>query len=254
MARKLIIANWKMNPQSAKEAGQIFSGISSTIKNVKNVAVVLCAPFVFISDLKKKNIKKISLGVQNLSKDTEGAYTGEVSAKMIKNIGASHVIIGHSERRAMGESNEEVNKKILQALKNKLIPILCVGESERDHSGFYLGFLKKQIHECLAHVPKPQMKNVSIAYEPIWAVGKNAVREATAEEFTEMSIFIKKIISDMYDSKIAHEVKVLYGGSVHPENAKTFLSTVHSSGLLVGRDSLNPKKFGKIVAIADLMK
>jgi triosephosphate isomerase len=173
---------------------------------------------------------------------------------MVSSIGASYVIIGHSERRAMGEDNSIVNKKILLALKNKLTPVLCVGEKERDHNGFYLSFVKNQIHECLASVSKSQIKNIVIAYEPIWAIGADASRTAEVSEFIEMSIFIKKVISDLYDIKIAHSMRVLYGGSVHPENALSFLVEGNADGLLVGRDSLNPKKIVKIISIADQIK
>lgn len=255
MLKKLIIANWKMNPQTQKDSDKIFGEISKAIKDFKNSTVVVCPPFPFIPNIKSKNKnKKIFIGAQNIASEAEGAYTGEVSAKMINNIGVSYVILGHSERRAMGEDNSVVNKKILLALKNKLVPVLCVGEKERDHNGFYLSFVKNQIHECLASVSKAQIKNVIIAYEPVWAIGSSASRTADVPEFIEMSIFIKKIISDLYDIKIAHSTFVLYGGSVHPENALSFLSEGNADGLLVGRDSLNPKKIAKIISIADKIK
>lgn len=252
MSKKLIIANWKMNPQTQKEADKIFADIGASLKSIKNSTVVVCPPSIFISGLKTK--KNIFIGSQNVSSFSDGAYTGELSAKMLANKGMSHVLVGHSERRAMGENNDIINKKIILSLKNKLTPVLCVGETERDHNGFYLSFVKNQLHECLAGVSKSQIKNIVIAYEPIWAIGKDANRVATPEEFIEMSIFIKKIIGDMYDVKIAHSLCILYGGSVHPENAFEFLNTEHCSGLLVGRDSLTPKKFGKILISADQIK
>lgn len=253
MAHKLIIANWKMNPQTQKDSDKISNEISSAIKNFKNSITVICPPFPFISNLKLKN-KKLFIGVQNISSESDGAYTGEVSAKMASSIGATYAIIGHSERRAMGEDNNIINKKVLLALKNKMIPVLCVGEKERDHNGFYLSFVKNQIHECLASVSKAQIKNIVIAYEPVWAIGSSALRTAEIPEFVEMSIFIKKVISDMYDIKTAHSMNVLYGGSVHPENALSFLVEGSADGLLVGRDSLNPKKILKIISIADQIK
>lgn len=253
MAKKLIIANWKMNPQTQKDSDKISSDILKAIKNFKNSTTVICPPFPFIYNLKSKN-KKISIGTQNISSESDGAYTGEVSAKMASNIGASYVIVGHSERRAMGEDNNLINKKIVLALKNKMTPILCIGEKERDHNGFYLSFVKNQLHECLAAISKAQIKNIVIAYEPIWAIGKDASRTAEVPEFIEMSIFIKKVISDLYDIKTAHSTRVLYGGSVHPENAESFLVEGNADGLLVGRDSINPKKIVKIISIADQIK
>jgi triosephosphate isomerase len=122
-----------------------------------------------------------------------------------------------------------------------------VGESTRDRDGFFLSFVGEQIKESLKGVTRRELKNIVIAYEPLWAIGANATREATKEEFMEMKIFIKKVISDIYDSKIAHGITILYGGSVNSQNAKTFVETEVADGLLVGRDSINPKKFGAIL-------
>jgi triosephosphate isomerase len=155
------------------------------------------------------------------------------------------------EERALGETNEIINEKILNLLRLKIVPILCVGEREKDKEGFYLSFVQEQIKGCLSTVPKAQIKNIIIAYEPIWAIGKNAAREATKEEFMEMKIFIKKVISDIYDAKVAHSIPILYGGSVNPKNAKLFIKEGGADGLLVGRDSLNPKNFGMILKAID---
>lgn len=252
MSQKLIIANWKMNPQTQKEADKIFSGILLSVKNIKNTSVVVCPPSLFIGNLKKNN--KILIGAQNVSGFSDGAYTGEISAKMLKDKNITYSIVGHSESRASGDSNELINKKINLLLKNKLNIVLCIGEKERDHNGFYLSFIKKQLHECLAGISKSQIKNIVIAYEPIWAIGADALRQADVSEFIEMSIFIKKIIGDMYDVKTAHDICILYGGSVHPENAESFLLEGGAAGLLVGRDSLNVKKFSKILNCAEKIK
>lgn len=248
--RKIIVANWKMNPKSIKDALVILKGLLPLIKGTKNTDVIICPPFPFLSIYQKIKSKTLKLGAQNVAGEVEGPYTGEVSASMLRSFNVSYVIIGHSERRLMGEINTIVNKKILNALKGKLMPILCVGESKRDAEGFYLSFIKHQIIECLASVPKPQLKNIVIAYEPIWAIGKGAVREATPEEFTEIKIFIKKIISDLYDIKAANAIQIIYGGSVNTLNAESFLTLGGADGLLVGRDSLNPKKLGAIIKFA----
>jgi triosephosphate isomerase (TIM) len=245
--RKLIVANWKMNPQSQKEAEIIFNGIVKVAKVSRYADIVVCPPFPFLSIARKTKIKNLALGAQNSSLESEGAYTGEVSPKMIAGLGVKYVILGHSERRALGETDKIVNRKIINALKSKLIPILCVGESVRDQNGDYLSFIRQQLHECLRSVPKAQMENIVIAYEPIWAIGKNAVREATPEEFTEIKIFVRKIISDLYDSKTAHGIVILYGGSVHGDNARYFITNGGADGLLVGRDGLSPKKLSLII-------
>ncbi len=248
MAKKLIIGNWKMNPKSEKEAINITRGIITATKKTTHADIVICPPFPFFSSIQKLKAKKIRLGAQDMSFESEGAYTGEVSASMIRSFGGRAVILGHSERRLGGETNTIVGKKIIQALRAKLTPVLCIGESSRDTTGFYLGFIKDQIHECLASVSKSQAGSIIIAYEPIWAIGKSASREATPEEFIEMRIFIRRVLSDMYDAKIAQKIPILYGGSVHPENAEAFLVGGEADGLLVGRDSINYKKFSAIVA------
>ncbi|MFA6515310.1 MAG: triose-phosphate isomerase [Candidatus Paceibacterota bacterium] len=245
---KFIVANWKMNPQSQKEAEILFRSISTLVKNIKNTKVIICPSFTHLFISQKIKSKKIILGAQNVAKEIEGSHTGEVSPKMLKNMGVCYVIVGHSERRSTGESNENINKKILNLLKYKISPILCVGENKRDHDGFYLSYVGEQIKECLSGVTRSQVKNIIIAYEPVWAIGKSATREATKEEFMEMKIFIKKVISDIYDTKIAHSISILYGGSVNSQNAKTFAIEGGADGLLIGRDSLNSKKLGAILS------
>jgi len=244
---KIVVANWKMNPQSKKEAEVLFNQFSIILRNIKNSQIVVCPPFPFLFTSKKFKSKKLILGAQNVVNQNEGSHTGEVSPLMLLNLGVKYILIGHSERRLLGENNKIVNEKILNSLKYKLSPIVCIGETIRDRDGFYLSFIKDKIRECLAGVSKNQIKNIIITYEPVWAIGKDSVREATRDEFLEMKIFIKKIISDMYDAKIAHSILILYGGSVNPQNAKSFTEDGGADGLLVGRDSLNYKKFGAIL-------
>lgn len=243
--KKIIIGNWKMNPTSLKEAESLFKDIAKLSKNYKG-DVAICPPFPFINNLRKLS-KKVLVGAQNVHLEVEGAYTGEVSSKMLRSVGATFCVVGHSERRAMGETNEMISKKMNLLLKDKITPILCVGESERtlDHS--YLSFVRVQLVEAISNIPKSQLKNLVVAYEPVWAIGKNALREATPEECMEMVLYIRKTIADLSDSKIAHCVRIVYGGSVHPENASSFIHAGGADGFLVGRDSLNAKKFIKII-------
>ena len=249
-SKKLIIANWKMNPQSKKEAEIIFNNISKFLKDNKSSDIVICPPFPFLYIKDKIKNKKIKIGSQDVFYEKEGSYTGEISASQLKDLGVEYVLIGHSERRSLGDTNVIINKKIISSLKSKINPIFCIGESDRDSNGFYLSFIKKQIEEGLSGVTKLQIKNIVIAYEPIWAIGSNAIREANASEFIEIKIFIKKILSDIYGMKIANETKILYGGSVNPLNAESFIKEGGADGLLVGRDSLNPKKFCEIIKLA----
>jgi triosephosphate isomerase len=243
MTSKIVVANWKSNPQSQKEAEVLFNGVSKGVKNIKNTKIIICPPFPFLFISQKIKNKKIILGAQDVSEKTSGPYTGEVSPEMLFNMGVKYVIVGHSSRRAQGENDRTVNAKILNLLKFKLIPILCIGESDRDKDGVYLSFVEDQIKDCLNGITRLQMKNVIVTYEPVWAISTNKTREATKEEFIEMKIFIKKVISDIYDSKIAHSTPILYGGSVSPLNVSSFVKEGKANGVLVGRDSLDSKKF-----------
>jgi triosephosphate isomerase (TIM) len=237
-----------MNPPSEKEAEALFRGTFALAQKLKSAKIIICPPFPFLFASQKFKSKKMILGAQNVSIKTEGAYTGEVSPEMLADMGVAYVIVGHSEERSLGETNEIIKEKILNLLKSKISPILCVGERERDREGLYLSFIEEELKESLSGVPKAKMKNVIIAYEPIWAIGKDAVREATKEEFIEIKIFIKKVISDICGSEVAHNMPILYGGSVNPENAGLFMEKDCADGLLVGRDSLNLDKFSEILA------
>ena len=247
MSNKIIVANWKMNPESYKEAEVILNTLLKDLKIKKGDDIVICPPFPYLSIFKNKKIKNLHIGAQDVFEEKEGSHTGEVSIKMLMNEKVEYVILGHSEKRKNGENNLIINQKLSLVLKNKLIPILCVGEITRDHAGEYLKFIKVELYECLKDIPKQQIKNIFIAYEPVWAIGKDAKRVATVEEFMEIKIFIKKIISDIYNIKTANEIKIIYGGSVNGDNAKIFLDQGKADGLLVGRDSLNPKKFIEII-------
>lgn len=254
MAKKLIIGNWKMNPQSVKEAEILFGGISQAIKNIKNTEVVVCPPFPLISILKQFKNKKIAIGAQNVFYEQKGAYTGEVSPSLLRDLGVQYVIVGHSERRSLGDSNEIVNKKLISVLKAKLTPVLCVGESVREHNGFYLAFVKDQLNECLHGIPKNQIKNIVIAYEPVWALSSTENRhDATPHDFEEMKIFIRKNLTDMFGSSVGSSVRVIYGGSVNKDNALSFLEA-SADGLLPGKASLDYKNFSAIIQIASNIK
>lgn len=255
--RKIIIANWKMNPTSLKEAEKLISLVSKSIK-IKNTEVVVCPPFIYLEKLKKIS-KKIYLGAQNTYWKDIGAYTGEVSPVMLSNLGVKYVILGHSERRnptiGSGETNELINKKIKAAISVGLKPILCVGESSRDADHGYFHVVKKQIEECLKGIPKDLITKVIIAYEPVWAISTTINRhDATPADSLEMALFIRKILSDIISAKIAKYSRVLYGGSVNDRDAEDFVKHGGVDGLLVGKASLDPKKFSKIVEICEALE
>ncbi len=244
MSKRIVIGNWKENPNTKKEAEKIFKQISKG--KWKGIEVVICPPSIYIESMRKIS-KRIVLGAQNIFYENSGAFTSEIGGGMFYDIGARYSIIGHSERRAMGESNIDVNKKIKSAVYNGLIPILCVGENVRDNEHKYLNFIKEQIESALVGVSKTTLDKIIIAYEPVWAIGSNAIRETTSEEFLEMSIFIKRILSDKFGIKATEGIRIIYGGSVHPDNSVGFMVAGKADGFLVGRDSLNSKKFLEII-------
>ncbi len=243
-----------MYPVSVKDAREKFVAIKKVSATLRNVQTVICPPFVYVSDLQKLVTgNRCVVGAQNAYFENEGAYTGEVSPAMLTSFKIQYVILGHSERRAMGETDELVNKKVLSAVKAGLTVVLCVGECERDVDGEYLKHIAEQIKSALKGIQKKSLAKVVIAYEPIWAIGKNALRVASTDDALEVSILIKKTLADLY-SKDGGSVPILYGGSVDAKNAWEFLMKAHIDGLLVGRASLDPKVFGEILKSADKVK
>ncbi len=252
--KKLIIGNWKMYPQTVKEASAKFNVIKKTAGTLRNVQTVVCPPSIFAGDLRKLVTgHRCVLGAQNAWIDSEGAFTGEVSPAMIASLSFPYVIIGHSERRAMGETDELINKKIIAALKVGLTVVLCVGEHERDADGEYLKFISAQLRSDLKNIQRRDLEKVVVAYEPIWAIGKNALRAATPEDAHEVTISIKKTLADLSGAP-AGDLAVLYGGSVDAKNAGEFLLKSGVVGLLVGRASLDTDVFMEILKKADSIK
>lgn len=250
MSKKIVIGNWKMNPLSLKGAEKLFADVTKNVSGVQKTEVVICPPFVYLEKLKKIS-KKISLGAQDVYWGETGAFTGEISADMLYDIGARYVIVGHSERRAQGENNNDVNKKIKSALSVGLRPILCVGENMRDENHEYFNVVKTQLMECLDGVSKNSVSKIIIAYEPVWAISSTPNREdATPDNSREMTIFIRKILSDKFGSE-ASKVRIIYGGSVNEKDAEDFLKNGGVNGLLPGKASLDPKKFSQIVKICE---
>ena len=251
MKKPIIIANWKMNPNSQKEAASIFEGIKNGAEGA-NAEVVVCPPFVYLgtSDvLKLKDVGRPLLGGQNIFYEEKGAYTGEISASMLKDLGCQYVIIGHSERRKyFNETDETANKKIKSAIKAGLKPIFCVGETEEQrNNGKAEEVVERQIKIGLAGISnfKFQISNLIVAYEPVWAIGTgNACK---VEDAKKMKEFIEKKISDMYGKDALREVRIVYGGSVNSQNASDYVKKAGYNGFLVGGASLKPDEFVKII-------
>jgi len=250
---RYVIANWKMYPQKREDALRIFSDTVALTQRLSGIRVAICPPFVWLSLVAAAAKSLVWLGAQDAAWAAEGAFTGEISPAMLKNIGCKMVIVGHSERRESGDTDEIVAQKLAAAFEYRLKPILCVGERERDLSGGYLKVLRAQLESALRKIPKSELKLLVIAYEPVWAIGVRARGASTPEDFLEQSIYIRKILSTLTDTATALRVPILYGGSVDRENAAPFLDRGRAHGLLVGRESLDAKEFGKILLSAEAL-
>ncbi len=247
-AKKIIVGNWKMNPVTSEEAVKIVSTITREIISSKNVEAVICPSFLHLPLVARYNKKKkIILGAQNIFQDQKGSFTGEVSIDMVKDAGVKYVIVGHSERRKLGETDEIVNKKVHLVLAAELIPIICIGEEKRDDEGHYLGFIKNQIQQALRRVGPSQLTSIIFAYEPIFAIG--AAEAMKSNDVHGMTIFIKRTIMELYKIK-AVTIPILYGGAVDPTNAHSILTIGDADGLLIGRQSLDAKSFLDILTSA----
>ena len=251
--KKIIIAgNWKMNPQSPVEASEIVKKIKKNSGDCKKTSVILFPPLLYLgktAEILKKT--KIAAGAQGIFWEEQGAYTGRVSSTMIKNDGVTWTLAGHSETRMLGDSDEAVRAKLRAAVKAGLSVILCVGEKERDVHGRYLRELEKQLKNSLGNIPVKFTPQLAVAYEPVWAIGKNATGVETPEGFLHNAIFIRKVLSKIIGKKAAMAAPVLYGGSGGVKNADSFLKDGRADGLLIGRESLDPKNFSEIIRIAE---
>ncbi len=250
--RKTIIAgNWKMN-KCACDTKAFAEGLKPIFPRGKWCTVVLCVPFVDIPmAVRCFKDTRVAVGAQNLHYEPSGAYTGEISADMLKGLGVKYVIIGHSERRQyFGETDLTVNKKVRAALGAGLFPIVCVGESlQQRELGVTMELIAYQVKTALAGVPADQMRHVVIAYEPIWAIGTG--RTATAEQANEVCEAIRTVIRKLYGARIARAVTIQYGGSMNPRNAAELLAQPDVDGGLIGGASLVPADFVDIVNAAN---
>lgn len=248
--RKAVIAgNWKMN-MSIAEVRPFIDSLRTEISKTKTCDVVICAPFVMLQALTKavKDTGRIAIGSQDVSMHDKGAYTGDVSANMIKELGVKYAIMGHSERREyQHEDDFTINAKVKKALEYGLNPIICVGESkeQRDFE-LTVPHIVYQVTAALHGLDEEQLKHCMIAYEPIWAIGTGAV--ATAEQAEDVCAEIRKVIKNKYGAKAARGISILYGGSMNGANAETLLSMPDIDGGLIGGASLKPADFAKIIA------
>lgn len=249
----LIAGNWKMNC-SPSETQSLIGELQDVMVEVKDhVQVLICPPFVSLTTAAEalKRLSTIELGAQNVHFQPNGAFTGEISTEMLNEIGCNFVILGHSERREyFAETDEIINKKIVRALEAGLRPILCVGEklNERKESRHF-DVVKNQLNRSLANVPFNRMRNIVIAYEPVWAIGTGET--ATPDQAQEVHAFIRAELDSLYGASVAGGVQILYGGSLKPDNAKEILSKPDVDGGLIGGASLKASSFTAIVSAAN---
>ena len=249
MRKSYVVGNWKMNT-TGQEAVQLATAVAQGARDV-HADLAVCPPFVYLSAVAAAlRGSRVALGAQNMYFEPKGAFTGEVSAAMLKDVGCRCVILGHSERRhILGEKNDLIRAKVRAALAAELEPILCVGETldERD-ANRTLSVIEEQVREGLTGTPAAQALRVTLAYEPVWAIGTG--RNATPEQAQEVHAAIRKLLGALYGADTAQAIRIQYGGSVKPENAKALLSQPDVDGALVGGACLKADSFLAIARAA----
>ena len=245
MRRLLIAGNWKMH-KTVQEAVELVRELKELVSDVKDRDILVCPPFTALYAVSRElEGSNIALGAQNMFYEEKGAFTGEISPLMVKDVGCSYVILGHSERRHIfGETDELINKKVLSAVNHGLIPILCVGETLQEREeGKTKDVIERQVKEGLKGLN--ETSEFVIAYEPVWAIGTG--KTATPELAEKVHSFIREILAEMFGKEKADSIRILYGGSVKPENAAGLMSQPNIDGSLVGGASLKAESFAKIV-------
>jgi triosephosphate isomerase len=252
MRMPFVAGNWKMNTDSQSSvelAKNIASGASELARH--KVTVAVCPPFVYLQSVTKAlSSSSIASGAQDIYFEQNGAYTGEISASMLKDIGCTYCLCGHSERRhVIGETDELVNKKLTAAINGGLLPILCIGEllEEREASKTE-EVVTRHVKKGLAGLSDEKLSAVTIAYEPVWAIGTG--RTATPQQAQEVHNFIRKLLAELYNDQLAEEMRILYGGSVKPDNAEELMGQQDVDGVLVGGASLKANDFIEIIKAA----
>ena len=242
-----ILANWKMNPKSPKEAQLLFESTKNAVGRLRAVSIILAPPVIFLQSITsgyKGN--KIEFAAQEISLYDSGSHTGDISAEQFYNTGAQYALIGHSECMA---PLEELRVETFMALKHGLTPIVFIGEGERDEQGKYLKVVRDQIITSLKELSAGQMSDVIFCYEPVWAVGAN--RAMDVYDIHAMALYIRKVLVEEHSAAIARKVQILYGGSVNIANVKSILEIEDLDGIAVGRVSTDAEKFTELLKIAN---
>lgn len=247
MSKLILVGNWKNHPGSLREVLILLNGLSKRAKLFKKISTFIAPPLPFMETVSKKAKKLGQLASQDIFFAPDGTYTGVVTPDILKSFGIKLSIIGHSERRTLGETNQVVAQKVKTALRAGIVPLICIGEENHDAEGSYFEILNEQIRASLEGVRrKDDAQRLVIAYEPIWAIGKRAKDAMEPHELSQMVIFIKKVLTEIFGRESADKIPVLYGGSVDANNAEALLKDTGIRGFLVGRASLEAKSFASI--------
>ncbi len=249
MARKrLIVGNWKMYIEKPEDARVFALAVRRKLRGLTGVDVWIAPPTPFVAEV--ANILEsspIKVGTQKVTHHKDPKHTGSISATMLKGIGASFVIVGHSEYRLAAGTNDKVRAQLERTIEAVLAPILCIGEESREADGEHFSVIEEQLSSALKNIPKNTLKKLVIAYEPVWAIGKHAEDAMKPADLQEMMIFIRKMLADLLDREMALKIPILYGGSVEAENASALLKEGGVNGFLVGRASAHIESFLEII-------
>lgn len=253
MRKPIMAGNWKMF-KTYDEALQFIYAVNEKLPSKNDVETIIFPPAILLVSLVKRQGENLKIGAQNMHYASEGAFTGEISPIMLKSVGVSYVLIGHNERRRYNyESDEDVNRKTKSAIENGLTPIICFGETEEQFLHHNTDdILKRQVKSALRNIKFDDVSNIIFAYEPIWAVGTG--KTASAEIAEDKCKLIRTFVSEMYNEQVSSKVRILYGGSVNPENLAELVDQENIDGVLVGGASLNADKFVKMAEICKFSK
>ncbi len=246
MTVMIIIANWKAYVEDRGRAEKLLA-LSKKLARTSENTLVLAPSAPFLGLLAHNNKSRVAFAAQDVSVTTGGAKTGETTAQMYASLGAAYALIGHSERRALGDTEADVAAKVSHALACSLTPVLCVGEQERDREGRYLSTIREEITSAFAPLTQKERMKVIIAYEPLWAIGKTADSAIRSDDLSEMALYIRKVLAELLPGKNASRVPVLYGGAVEPGSARELAGATSIDGFLVGHASVDERSFAALV-------
>lgn len=242
----LVIANWKAYVEDIGKAKRLAATSKALARATRN-AIVLAPPTPLVGVLAPGNRSSVAFAAQDISATTGGAETGEATAQAYASLGVAYALVGHSERRAKGDTNALVAEKLAHALAHGLTPVLCIGERARDGEGQYLSFIREELASALRPLATKDRTRVIIAYEPLWAIGKTAADAIPSDNLAEMVLYIRKVLAELLPGKSSSRSLVLYGGSVEPENARNLAADSGIDGFLVGHASVDPRTFALLV-------